>query len=217
MRTTLPSGTPAEIHHVPSAPYGLVVHPDMFGLRPLFDDHVRRFAEEWGMSTVAIEPFPNLAEGASPEDRFASMPTKRDSDVFDDLRLAAELTGCTTVRMIGFCMGGMYAFKAASTGIFDRIVSVYGMISLPEAWRGREQAEPLSLLAAGDSASVLAILGGHDVWTPEGDIEKLRETETTIAFYAEGEHGFAHDPSRPAHRPTDAADAFTRARNWLTR
>ena len=143
--------------------------------------------------------------------------TKRDSDVFADLQLAAELTGCATVRMIGFCMGGMYAFKAVSMGIFDRIVSVYGMISIPEAWRGPEQAEPLSLLAAGDSSGVLAILGGRDTWTPEADIERLRETDATIAFYVEGEHGFAHDPSRPAHRPADAADAFIRARNWLTR
>jgi carboxymethylenebutenolidase len=119
--------------------------------------------------------------------------------------------------MIGFCMGGMYAFKAASTGIFDRIVSVYGMISLPEAWRGPEQAEPLSLLAQGDASSVLAILGGRDVWTPHDDIERLSETDATIAYYEEGEHGFAHDPSRPAHRAADAADAFIRARNWLTR
>lgn len=216
MRITLSSGTPAEIHHVPSAPYGLVVHPDMFGLRPLFDDHVRRFAEEWGMSTVAIEPFPRLPDGATPDDRLASMPVKRDSDVFADLQLAAESTGCATVRMIGFCMGGMYAFKAASTGIFDRIVSVYGMISIPETWRGPDQAEPLAMLAEGDSASVLAILGGRDVWTPEADIAKLRETAATIAYYPEGEHGFAHDPSRATYRALDAADAFTRARNWLT-
>ena len=217
MRTRLSTGTVAEAHHVPSAPIGLVVHPDMFGLRPLFDEHVRRFAEDWGMSTVAIDPFPNLAEGAGPDERFAAMPTKRDSDVFDDLRAAAELTGCSTVRMIGFCMGGMYAFKAAASGIFDRIVSVYGMIALPEPWRGPEQAEPLALLDAGDAASVLAILGGRDIWTPADDIAKLRETAVTIAYYPEGEHGFAHDPSRPAHRPDDAVSAFVAARNWLTR
>ena len=64
MRTTLSTGTTAEMHHVPSAPIGLVVHPDMFGLRPLFDDHVRRFAEEWGLSTVAIDPFPHLSPEA---------------------------------------------------------------------------------------------------------------------------------------------------------
>ena len=216
MRTTLSTGTTAEIHHVPSAPIGLVVHPDMFGLRPLFDDHVRRFAEEWGLSTVAIDPFPHLSPEATPEERFAAMPARRDADVFDDLRAAAELTGCSTVRMIGFCMGGMYAFKAAASGIFDRIVSVYGMIALPEAWHGPEQGEPLELLAAGDAASVLAILGGRDVWTPEADIVRLRETDVTVAFYPEGEHGFAHDPSRPTHRADDAKDAFVRARNWLT-
>jgi hypothetical protein len=37
-----------------------------------------------------------------------------------------------------------------------------------------------------------------------------------VAEYAEAEHAFAHDPSRPVHRKDDAADAFARARAWLT-
>jgi dienelactone hydrolase len=37
----------------------------------------------------------------------------------------------------------------------------------------------------------------------------------TVAFYPQAEHGFAHDASRPTHRPDDARDAFERAKNWL--
>jgi hypothetical protein len=33
--------------------------------------------------------------------------------------------------------------------------------------------------------------------------------------YPDAEHGFAHAPERPAHRPDDAADAFQRAHTWL--
>ena len=56
MRIILPSGTPAEIQHVEGSSRGLVVFPDIFGLRPLFDDVVRQLAQDWGMTTIAVEP-----------------------------------------------------------------------------------------------------------------------------------------------------------------
>ena len=222
MRITLPSGTPAEIHRVEGATRGLVVFPDIFGLRPLFDDHVRRFATEWGMTTVAIEPFPVSAVGrelgADLDGRFAAVPTLSDADKFRDLDEAADATGCATVGMIGFCMGGMYCFKAAAMKRFARIASFYGMIRLPETWRGDGQGEPLQLLAAdpGEAAKVLAIIGNKDTWTPDPDVAALRATGAQVVEYVDAEHGFAHDASRPAHRVDDAADAFGRARAWLS-
>ena len=46
MRIELPSGTAAELVHPPSGPAGrgLVVIPDVMGMRPLFDDLVARLA-----------------------------------------------------------------------------------------------------------------------------------------------------------------------------
>ena len=222
MRITLPSGTPAEIHRVEGATRGLVVFPDIFGLRPLFDEHVRRFATEWGMTTVAIEPFPVSAVGrelgADLDGRFAAVPTLSDADKFRDLNEAADVTECATVAMIGFCMGGMYCFKAAAMKRFARIASFYGMIRLPETWRSDVQGEPLSLLAAdpGEAAKVLAIIGNKDTWTPDPDVAALRATGAEVVEYVDAEHGFAHDASRPAHRADDAADSFGRARAWLS-
>ena len=222
MRITLPSGTPAEIHRVEGSTRGLVVFPDIFGLRPLFDDHVRRFATEWGMTTVAIEPFPVSAVGrelgADLDGRFAAVPNLNDADKFRDLNEAADATGCATVGMIGFCMGGMYCFKAAAMKRFARIASFYGMIRLPEAWHGDGQAEPLSLLVADpvEAAKVLAIIGNKDTWTPDPDVAELRASGVQVVEYVDAEHGFAHDASRPSHRADDAADAFDRARAWLS-
>ena len=70
-------------------------------------------------------------------------------------------------------------------------------------------------IANGDASKVLAILGGRDPYTPSPDIEKLRATGATCVVYPEAEHAFAHDPSRPVHRPDDAADAYARAKQWL--
>lgn len=215
MRITLPSGTPAEIVRHESPTMGLVVAPDIFGLRPLFDGLVQRFSDEWGMSVCAVEPFPGRNLGAEVEPRFAAVPALSDDDNLRDLLEAADALGTDTVGLIGFCMGGMYCFKAAKVERFARIVSFYGMITLPEAWRGPGQAEPLGVMMAGYPEQVLAIIGGRDHYTPESDVDQLRSTGAQVVVYPDADHGFAHDASRPAHRVDDASDAFARTRDWL--
>lgn len=217
MRITLSSGTAAEIVRVDSPSMGLVITPDIFGLRPLFDDHVARFARDWNMSVIAVEPFPGKAEdlGADVEKRFAAVPLIRDDDHLRDLELAADELGTARVGLMGFCMGGMYCFKASRSSRFDRIASFYGMISLPDAWKATHQGEPLEMLSQGHAGRVLAIIGAKDSYTPPADVEKLRTTGAIVQVYEEAEHGFAHDVSRPAHRIDDAADAFMRTEKWL--
>jgi carboxymethylenebutenolidase len=196
---------------------GLVITPDIFGLRPLFDDHVSRFARDWNMSVIAVEPFPGKEEqlGADVEKRFAAVPDIRDDDHLRDLEMAADELGTARVGLLGFCMGGMYCFKAARSNRFDRIASFYGMISLPDAWKSPHQGEPLQMLSAGHADRVLAIIGAKDSYTPPADVDKLRATGAVVQVYHEAEHGFAHDVSRPAHRASDAADAFSRTEQWL--
>jgi dienelactone hydrolase len=220
MRITLPSGTPAEItRHTSSATgpvMGLVVAPDIFGLRPLYDDLVARLSAEWSMTVCAAEPFPGLDLGPDVEPRFAAVPSIHDDTHLRDLLEAADATGCDRVGLIGFCLGGMYCHKASRSDRFARIVSFYGMIRVPDAWRGPGQGEPLEILAAGNADRVLAIVGERDHYTPDDAIVALDATDVTVVRYPEAEHGFAHDASRPAHRPDDAADAFARAKAWLT-
>ena len=82
MRDTLDNGTPIEIHRIDGATRGLVVAPDIFGLRPLFDDLVARFATEWGMTTIAVEPFPTETLGPDIDPRYAAVA--RLDDAADD-------------------------------------------------------------------------------------------------------------------------------------
>jgi dienelactone hydrolase len=217
MRIVLPSGTPAEIAHPSGEPtMGLVVAPDIFGLRPLYDDLVARLAQEWQMTVCAVEPFPGLDLGPDVEPRFAAVSSLDDDAHLRDLLEGADATGCERVGLMGFCMGGMYAFKSARSERFAAITSFYGMIRLPETWRGAGHREPLDQLASGYSERVLAILGEKDAYTPSADIEALSAGGVVCVVYPDAEHGFAHDASRPAHRPDDAADAFARARDWLS-
>ncbi len=215
MRETLDNGTPIEIVRVEGARRGLVVAPDIFSLRPLFDDLVARFAADWGMTTVAVEPFPTEELGPDIDPRFEAVARLDDSRVLGDLIAAANATGCDEVGLLGFCLGGMHCFKAADAGRFDRIASFYGMIHLPPAWAGPGQSEPLAHLAANPSP-VLAVIGELDPYTPRDAVADLMATGAQVVRYADAEHGFAHDSSRPSHRAEDAADAFARSKAWLS-
>jgi carboxymethylenebutenolidase len=216
VRVTLPSGTPAELAQPPGTPLlGLALAPDVGGLRPLFDEICARLSAEHGWAVCAPEPFPGRESMPVP-DRLGAVGGLDDERQVGDLIAAADRTGAARTAVLGFCMGGMYALKAAGTGRFDRAVSFYGMIRVPRDWRGTGHGEPLDALRRPDACPVLALVGGRDQWTPPADVAALEQVpNVTVVRYAEAEHGFAHDRDRPAHRPDDAADAWRRAVTFL--
>ena len=216
MRITLLSGTQCEIDKsVKNPTMGLVIAPDIFGLRPLYDDLVKKLANDWRFAVCAVEPFPGLTLGPEIEPRFTAVPSLSDENHLRDLTEAADSLETPEVGLIGFCMGGMYCFKSARSARFKKIVSFYGMIKIPGAWQSQTQGEPLDYLNTGHADRVLAIIGGKDNYTPPADVAELVQLKVHTKIYPDAEHAFAHDSSRPAHRTQDAADAFSRAHSWL--
>jgi carboxymethylenebutenolidase len=215
------------IHAVPegSAAAGLVVHPDIMGIRPMFGDLCRRLATH-DLAVCCPEPFARapaeVRDATDATDRMAYVPDLDDDLQLDDLTRAgnflAEHDGVDTLYVLGFCMGGMQTLKAAATGSFERAVSFYGMIRLPNAWRGPKVRDALT--TAADVCPTLAFFGGNDPFTPSDDIDALRAAwanrfDCEIVVYPEAEHGFVHAPERDAHRPDDAADAWHRTLTFL--
>jgi carboxymethylenebutenolidase len=210
VRIVLSTGTPAEIAQpaiVDESTRGLVLFPDIMGLRPLFDDMCRKLAADNGWVVCAPEPFPGQEE-LTVDERLAAMGTFSDEKFRVDALAAAEATGCRNVSAIGFCMGGMLAFKASASGRFHRAAGFYGMIRLPEAWRGVSLAEPIEALASPDRCPTMAIIGTADHFTPAADVDEAEALGVEVVRYEGAEHGFVHDASRPAHRVNDAADAW---------
>jgi carboxymethylenebutenolidase len=215
------------IHARPGGPAlgGLVLVPDLHGIRPLFDDVCRRLATH-GLAVCAIEPFSRV-----PRDERATMDVEarmqRVSTLYDDMLLgdlseAADHLAATDhvpgASVLGFCMGGYYALKFAASGRFERAVAFYGMIRTPEGWRGPGHRDPID--TAAEVCPTLAIFGDRDTWVPEDHITALRaawsrKPEAKVVVYRGAEHGFVHDPDRPAHREDDAADAWRRALSFL--
>jgi len=217
MRITLPSGTEAEIVRPDGEPQlGLVIAADIWGLRPLFEDMAARLANEWRAVVVVPDPFPGQDLPHEIEPRQAAVQAKDDRSMLQDLADAADATGQDRVALLGFCMGGMYAFTSAALGRFDRIVAFYGMIRVPPTFNGPGHGAPLDHLAIEGASPVLAIIGSLDPYTPPRDVADLQELPNVeVVVYDAAEHGFVHDPSRPTHRADDAADAWARAKEFV--
>lgn len=205
---------------------GISLFPDIAGVRPLFDDLGRRLATH-GIAVCAVEPFARVPAGEraemSVEDRLEAA-----RDLSDEFLLASASEaaahleasdGVHGVCVMGFCIGGYYTLKAAPTGRYQRAVSFYGMIRTPPMWEGPSH-DTAPLDSAADACPTLMLVGDQDPWVPLDDIELLRRAwehrpECKVVVYRGGDHGFVHDPDRPAHRPDDAADAWRRALSWI--
>jgi carboxymethylenebutenolidase len=220
-------GTPVQALHArpEGTPLGgLVVVPDLSGLRPLFEDICRRLATH-GLAVCAIEPFSRLIAALGPLDpeaRRARAAELYDDVIMEDLAEAADhLTASDHtggLGVMGFCMGGAYTLKAAATGRFERAVSFYGILRTPKEWADGGMTDALDTAAS--VCPTLAIFGDADPWTPAEDVEALRAAwsgrpENKVVVYRGAEHGFVHNPEVPAHRPEDAADAWHRALAFL--
>jgi carboxymethylenebutenolidase len=192
-----------------------VVVPDIMGLRPLFDDHAQRLADEQGWAVAVVEPWPGR-EDLPLEERLGAVGTIDDRALLADLVTAADLLGVEPVGVTGFCMGGMFTYKAAGTGRFHRAVGFYGMLRVPEHWKGEHSIEPLDAVQAEGACPTMAIVGTVDQWTPPADVEAAEAAGITVVRYEGADHGFVHDPSRPAHREADARDAWERAIAFLS-
>ena len=203
---------------------GVVLHPDIGGLRPLFEDMARRLAT-YGFAVCAVEPFAHADPGAlgSIEARMAAVNALDDERQLADLDAAANLLvvedDVSRVSVLGFCMGGYYTFKAAASERFDAAVAFYGMLRTPENWRGAgHHGDPVD--AASAMCPTLAIFGSVDHYTPADDITALRDAwkgrdDCEIVVIEGADHGFVHDPDRPVHRADDAAMCWQRAIDWM--
>ena len=204
---------------------GVVLSPDLLGLRPLFEEHCRRLATH-GLAVCAPETFARLippGRSLDMEGRWAVANQLHDDVILEDLAEAADhlvaADGVGGISVMGFCMGGSTALKAAATGRFERAVAFYGMVRTPPDWTGGGLRDALDVVA--DAACpTLAIFGEVDKLIPPADIDALRSLwagrpDHKVVVYPGADHAFAHDPDRPVHRPDDAADAWHRCLAFL--
>jgi len=219
-RITLSTGTPAELARPRTGDpvAGVVLIPDIFGLRPLFDAHAQRLADEHHWVVVSPELYPG-EEDLPIERRHARAATFSDADKLADVVAAADVTGFDHVGVMGFCMGGMYAMKALASTRVSRAVAFYGMVRVPGQWAGGPQGDAIDVVnerrERGD-LHLLGIFGTVDPWCPNDEVDELEAAGAEVVRYEGADHGWAQDPSRDNYRPADAEDAWRRAEEFLS-
>jgi dienelactone hydrolase len=122
MRITLPNGVPAELAQpsvVDENTLGVVLFPDIMGLRPLFDDMCAQLAADQGWVVCAPEPFPGREE-LTVDERLGVMADFDDVELRATAGLAADATGCSRVVATGFCTCGGVLRNDSPTGKLGR-------------------------------------------------------------------------------------------------
>lgn len=215
----LSSGTSVEIRR-PSgtASRGVVVLPDVGGLGPNFDRIADDLAERCDAAVGVVELFPGKEHLSFQERLAGALGELSEEALLGDAVETAGLLEVEPVAILGVCIGGAMAMRAATTGRFDRVVSLYGMVHLPPQWAAHK-GDPLAgaETAVAAAVPVLAIGGTDDQFVSTADLDELERAGAWVIKVPGAKHGFAHDPDLPSHDAAAAADAWSEIAGFLGR
>jgi carboxymethylenebutenolidase len=207
---------------------GVVVIPDVWGLADHTRDVAQRLARE-GFAALALDVYrktgrPDIADVSA---AMAWIRELSDPLVLETVQeavdaLAADASEGRRVGVIGFCMGGQYAWLAACacTGL-SAAAPFYGMLRYETGLDARKKPRaPLDAVAT-LSCPALGLYGREDAIIPNADVDELearlaRQAQPfEIVRYAGAGHAFFNDTRPALYRPEAAADAWRRLLAFL--
>ena len=217
---TTPDGT-ADcyfVHPASGTAPGVLIWPDIFGLRPAFRQMGKRLAES-GYSVLVVNPFYRAkkaptaeAGGATPIQQL--MPLARGlnetTHMTDAKAFIGWLDGQASVaknRKVGtqgYCMGGPIAFRTAAA-VPDRV----GAVASFHGGNGLATDQPNSphLQAAMSKAQFLIAIAANDDTRSPNDKIALKETfekaklPAEIEVYTDSKHGWCPPDSQVYNEP----------------
>jgi carboxymethylenebutenolidase len=223
---TTPDGT-ADcyfVHPASGAAAGVLVWPDIFGLRPAFRQMGKRLAES-GYSVLVVNPFyrvkkaPTAGAGAAtpiaelmPLAKALSEATHTaDAKAFIGwLDQQAPVAKNRKIGTQGYCMGGPIAFRTAAA-VPDRVGAV---ASFHGGGLVTDQPNSPHLQASKTKAQFLVAIAANDDSRSPNEKNVLKETFAKVSLAAEievyeGAHGWCPPDSRVYNEP-QAEKAWSR-------
>jgi carboxymethylenebutenolidase len=213
------------VHPASGTAPGVLIWPDIFGLRPAFRQMGRRLAES-GYAVLVVNPFYRVKKaptseqgGATPIDQVRPLAralneTTHMTDAKAFIAWLDQQPSVAKNRRIGtqgYCMGGPMAFRsaAAAPGRVGAVASFHG--------GGLVTDTPNSphLQAAASKAQFLVAIAENDDQRSPNDKTVLKETfekaslPAEIEVYAGAAHGWCPPDSRVYNEP-QAEKAWTR-------
>lgn len=213
------------VHPASGTAPGVVVWPDIFGLRPAFRQMGKRLAES-GYSVLVVNPFyrgkkaPTSPEGAAtPIDQVRPLAQQLNetTHMTDAKAFVAFLDAQQSVaknRKIGtqgYCMGGPIAFRTAAAAP-DRVGAV---ASFHGGGLVTQQPNSPHLQAAKTKAQFLVAIAGNDDKRSPDDKTALKETfekaglPAEVEVYEDSAHGWCPPDSKVYNEPA-AEKAWSR-------
>ena len=206
--------------HAPS----VVILPDVRGLYPFYTELAERFAQA-GHHAIAIDYFGRTAGLGPRDENFEYMPhvqQLRVPQVQHDIAAASaslqERTGSEAVATVGFCLGGLHSFLAATSAELglSAVVGFYGVLD-PSRY---EMPAPLDR-TADIRCPVLGLFGGEDQAIPVEQVHRFDRllgeagVDHEIHIYPGASHSFF---DRRFKEHADASeDAWRRTLSFLAR
>jgi carboxymethylenebutenolidase len=205
------------VHPASGAAPGVLMWPDIFGLRPAFRQMGKRLAES-GYSVLVVNPFyrtqkaPTAGSGsATPIDQL--MPLARSlnatTQMTDAKAFIAWLDAQPSVAKDrkmgtqGYCMGGPIAFRTAAA-VPDRVGAV---ASFHGGGLVTDKPDSPHLQAAASKAQFLVAIAANDDARSPNDKNVLKETfakaslTAEIEVYADAAHGWCPPDSKVYNEP----------------
>ena len=210
------------VHPATGAAPGVLVWPDIFGLRPAFRTMGKRLAES-GYSVLVVNPFYRVKKAPTAENGAATAiaglvplmsaltPTTQNTDAKAFIAWLDQQASVAKNRKIGtqgYCMGGPIALRTAAA-VPDRVgaaASFHGA-----ALTGTAPDSP-NVLAAKTKAQFLIAIAANDDMTRPNEKTVLKETlgaAAEIEVYTGAQHGWCPPDSGVYNQP-QAEKAWSR-------
>ncbi|HEX4998320.1 MAG TPA: dienelactone hydrolase family protein [Terriglobia bacterium] len=212
------------VHPASGTAPGVLVWPDIFGLRPAFQKMGKRLAES-GYSVLVVNPFyrvqkaPTAAQGASTpmQGLFPLMQALNETTHMTDAKAftawldqQASVAKNRKMGTQGYCMGGPIALRTAAAS--DRVGAAASFHGANLVAQG---ASSPHLQAAKTKAQFLIAIAANDDSRAPTDKTTLKETfaaaklEAEVEVYAGAQHGWC-PPDTTVYNEEQAEKAWSR-------
>ena len=188
-----------------SAPAGVVVLQEWWGLVPHIEDLAARFARQ-GYLTLAPDLYhgKKTLEAAEAQHLMEGLDWGRAVEEIGGAVAHLRAQGCPKVGVVGFCMGGALSLLGAATADVDAAVAFYGFPPPPNPL-GKKC--PPALVLFGEEEGFFDVPAAK-AWA-EGQ-RGMGVADTEVVIYPGAGHAFFNDTRPEAYHAASAQDAWRR-------